>query len=124
QAGGHPFESGIAHQLYACRPFPSLSPHGPVAQIDTGIWACYSNGMPKRTTINVSLTPEFEKFVEAEVASGRYQSASEVYREGLRFWRVLSYLVVYLPDSKPLFVVRVLHAARDVKKLLEEDFEE
>jgi antitoxin ParD1/3/4 len=40
--------------------------------------------MSNRTTINVSLTPEFEKFVEAEVASGRYQSASEVFREGLR----------------------------------------
>jgi antitoxin ParD1/3/4 len=40
--------------------------------------------MAQRTTINVSLTPEFEKFVEAEVASGRYQSASEVFREGLR----------------------------------------
>jgi antitoxin ParD1/3/4 len=40
--------------------------------------------MAKRSTINVSLTPEFEKFVEAEVASGRYQSASEVFREGLR----------------------------------------
>jgi antitoxin ParD1/3/4 len=40
--------------------------------------------MANRTTINVSLTPEFEKFVEAEVASGRYQSASEVFREGLR----------------------------------------
>jgi antitoxin ParD1/3/4 len=40
--------------------------------------------MANRTTINISLTPEFEKFVEAEVASGRYQSASEVFREGLR----------------------------------------
>ena len=40
--------------------------------------------MAQRTTINVSLTPEFAKFVEAEVASGRYQSASEVFREGLR----------------------------------------
>ncbi len=40
--------------------------------------------MANRSTINVSLTPEFEKFVEAEVASGRYQSASEVFREGLR----------------------------------------
>jgi len=40
--------------------------------------------MAQRTTINISLTPEFEKFVEAEVASGRYKSASEVFREGLR----------------------------------------
>lgn len=34
--------------------------------------------------MNVSLTPELEKFVERKVQSGRYQSASEVIREGLR----------------------------------------
>jgi antitoxin ParD1/3/4 len=40
--------------------------------------------MANRTTINISVTPDFQKFVDAEVASGRYQSASEVFREGLR----------------------------------------
>ncbi|HTG35729.1 MAG TPA: type II toxin-antitoxin system ParD family antitoxin [Thermoanaerobaculia bacterium] len=40
--------------------------------------------MASRVTLNVSLTPELEKFVEARVASGRYISASEVVREGLR----------------------------------------
>jgi len=34
--------------------------------------------------MNVSLTPELEKLVESKVKSGRYQSASEVIREGLR----------------------------------------
>jgi antitoxin ParD1/3/4 len=34
--------------------------------------------------MNVSLTPELEKLVESKVQSGRYQSASEVIREGLR----------------------------------------
>jgi antitoxin ParD1/3/4 len=34
--------------------------------------------------MNVSLTPELEKFVSAEVESGRYNSASEVVREALR----------------------------------------
>lgn len=32
----------------------------------------------------MSLTPELDKFVEAQLATGRYQSASEVFREGLR----------------------------------------
>jgi antitoxin ParD1/3/4 len=40
--------------------------------------------MASRVTLNVSLTPELEKFVESRVASGRYLSASEVVREGLR----------------------------------------
>jgi antitoxin ParD1/3/4 len=37
-----------------------------------------------RTTLNISLTPELEEFVTARVSSGRYQSASEVVRQGLR----------------------------------------
>jgi antitoxin ParD1/3/4 len=34
--------------------------------------------------MNVSLTPELEKFVAKEVRSGLYQTASEVVRAGLR----------------------------------------
>ena len=34
--------------------------------------------------MNVSLTPELEKFVQGKVESGRYTSASEVVREALR----------------------------------------
>jgi antitoxin ParD1/3/4 len=34
--------------------------------------------------MNVSLTPELEKLVQRKVQSGRYTSASEVIREGLR----------------------------------------
>jgi antitoxin ParD1/3/4 len=40
--------------------------------------------MAVRTSLNVSLTPELERFVQERVASGRYQTASEVVREGLR----------------------------------------
>ncbi len=34
--------------------------------------------------MNVSLTPELERFVEREVGTGLYQTASEVVRAGLR----------------------------------------
>lgn len=34
--------------------------------------------------MNVSLTPELERFVEGKVESGLYNNASEVVREGLR----------------------------------------
>jgi antitoxin ParD1/3/4 len=34
--------------------------------------------------MNVSLTPELEKFVAKQVAGGMYQTASEVIRAGLR----------------------------------------
>ena len=35
-------------------------------------------------TVNVSLTPHLEAFIHETVASGRYQSASEVVRTALR----------------------------------------
>jgi antitoxin ParD1/3/4 len=40
--------------------------------------------MRNRTTMNVSLTPELESFVDSRVALGQYQSASEVVRAALR----------------------------------------
>ena len=40
--------------------------------------------MPKRHSLNVSLTPELVGFIAAQVKSGRYQTASEVVRAGLR----------------------------------------
>jgi antitoxin ParD1/3/4 len=40
--------------------------------------------MPARCTLNVSLTAELQRFVEGRVASGRYQTASEVVRDALR----------------------------------------
>lgn len=40
--------------------------------------------MKTMPTRNVNLTAHLDSFVEASVASGRYQNASEVVREGLR----------------------------------------
>ncbi len=37
----------------------------------------------------------------------------------LRFWPVYSYLIVYRPESRPLQIIRVLHGARDVRRVLE-----
>ncbi len=38
----------------------------------------------QRTSLNVSLTPALEQFISERVSSGRYQTASEVVRAGLR----------------------------------------
>jgi antitoxin ParD1/3/4 len=40
--------------------------------------------MANRTTLNISLTAELQEVLEQKLASGRYGSASEVVREGLR----------------------------------------
>ena len=47
--------------------------------------------------MNISLTPELAKFVEKEVESGLYQTASEVIRAGLR--RLKEDQVVRLPQA-------------------------
>lgn len=52
-----------------------------VAHCSTGQ---YNKFMANRVTLNISLTPELEGFINERVASGRYQTASEVVREGLR----------------------------------------
>ena len=36
-----------------------------------------------------------------------------------RFFLVYSYMVVYLVSKKPIQIVRVLHAARDVQRILD-----
>lgn len=40
--------------------------------------------MADRQTMNVSIPPAQERFVRAQVDAGRYRTASEVIREGLR----------------------------------------
>ncbi len=40
--------------------------------------------MATRTTVNISLTPELDAFLQSRVKSGRCQTTSEVVREALR----------------------------------------
>jgi antitoxin ParD1/3/4 len=40
--------------------------------------------MPKSSQLTVTVTPELEAFVRDRVASGRFDSASDVVREGLK----------------------------------------
>lgn len=55
-----------------------------VKNIDTDAFLHDIGDMANRQTRNVSLSPIQDAFVDALVASGRYRTASEVVREGLR----------------------------------------
>ena len=39
-------------------------------------------------------------------------------REGVRFWPVYGYLIIYRPAPRPLEILRVLHGKRDVKSVV------
>ena len=56
--------------------------------------------MPARSSLNVSLTRELTAFIDAQVASGRYRSASEVVRASLR---LLQRDEISLCDCAPQF---------------------
>lgn len=55
-----------------------------VANIDTASDRVDTSGMADRQTMNVSLPAAQERFVRSQVQTGRYRSASEVVRDGLR----------------------------------------
>ena len=55
-----------------------------VTQIDTELTMTYNLNMAERVSMNVSLTSELANFVKSRVDTGRYQSDSEVVRQGLR----------------------------------------
>jgi hypothetical protein len=58
-----------------------------ITGFDISCYLCrsdHNDGFKRVLIMNVSLTPELEKFVEKEVDSGLYQTASEVVRAGLR----------------------------------------
>jgi len=43
---------------------------------------------------------------------------SDLSDEPLRFWQVYSFLIIYRPETRPLQILRVLRAARDVRTIL------
>ena len=66
--------------------------------------------------------------VKAELRSAMLQLAEmpglgherrDVTNPKYRFWKVYSYLIAYIPETKPLRVIRVVHGAQDVGKLFE-----
>jgi antitoxin ParD1/3/4 len=64
--------------------------------------------------MNVSLTPELEKFVEQEVGSGLYQTASEVVRAGLRLLKQEEMLKQVSVRSRADLEAKLLQAAKSL----------
>jgi len=64
--------------------------------------------------MNVSLTPELEKFVEKEVNTGLYQTASEVVRAGLRLLKQEQMLKQVSVRSRAELETKLLQAAESL----------
>jgi len=67
---------------------------------------------------------ETARFLAAMPGVGRVREAKDPSAKGLRSWAVdgfPNYLVFYVPGAESLVVMRLLHGARDLRFILDED---
>jgi plasmid stabilization system protein ParE len=62
------------------------------------------------------------KLVAPSETPGMGHSRQNLTGASVKFFAVYSYLVVYLPETKPLQVVSILHGHRDLERILQERF--
>src|SRR5262249_35850148 len=62
----------------------------------------------------------FEHFSKLAEMPGMGHKREDLASEVLRFWPVRNYLIIYLPETTPIEIVRVLHGARDIQRILSE----
>jgi antitoxin ParD1/3/4/toxin ParE1/3/4 len=48
---------------------------------------------------------------------GAGHTRQDLTAETVKFWPVLAYLIVYIPEMTPLGIARVLHASRDLQAI-------
>lgn len=65
--------------------------------------------------VETEIRSAIEKVAEAPWIGHKHSESPD---ERLRFWVVHSWLIVYLPETKPVQIVRVLHGAREVGERL------
>lgn len=68
------------------------------------------------TRVILDLEAAMDRLAEMPNLGHRHGSLSDRYR----CWSVYSYLIVYLPDTSPLEIARVVHGQRDLPDLLKE----
>lgn len=83
-SGASCMSSGRQNEVYSSAGPVERWLAGAAGSVDTLSYRHYRPDMAGRKTMTVSLTPELEAFVASHVSSGRFVSASEVVREGLR----------------------------------------
>ena len=80
------------------------------------IWAYIGEGsIPAAGRVRVALLDACRKLAD-HPAMGH--TRTDLTEQPVRFWPVGSYLIIYNPTRRPIEIVRVVHAARDVPDLL------
>ena len=88
-----------------------------MSMIDTALSSCYAGSLvamraainTSTKAMNVSLTPKLERFTRSLVKEGRYNSASEVVRTGLRL----------LEEQEAINKLKI----KELKRLIQEGFD-
>lgn len=65
--------------------------------------------------VGINLRREIQKLADSPTLGHLRLDLTD---EPVRFWRVYSYLIVYDPNTTPLRIIRILHAARDIEAIL------
>lgn len=92
----------------------------PVACADLHeIWDYYASEIQNVDVADRIRDELFAAFDELAKTPGVGHYRSDLVTEPLRFWRVRDYLIIYRSEKRPIEIVRVLHAKRDVQTLLE-----
>ena len=76
-----------------------------------------------KTNSGVEMAERVESVIRDKIlllakAPGSGHSRKDLTDEAVKFFPVYSYLIVYLPETKPLQVVAILHGQRDIKQIL------
>ena len=92
----------------------------PEAALDLGqIWRYVNKKAGRETADRVeSVVRDKIVLIAATPAIGHWRK--DLTDEPVKFFPVYSYLIVYLPESRPLQVVAIFHGNRAVERLLKE----
>ena len=91
----------------------------PAASVElVEIWDYYGIELQNPNAADRIIEEIFEAFDKLVRTPGLGHFRSDLASESLRAWRVRNYLIVYRSERRPIEIVRVLHAARDVRAIL------
>jgi len=85
-----------------------------------GIWDYYAVELQNPDAADGIIDELFTSLRRLAQTPGMGHFRSDLAAEPLRFWRVRSYLIIYRSEKRPIEIVRILHAARDVQAILGE----